>query len=106
MLRRGGTYSQIGYGGTLTIRTVDLLLGEFNVVGNIVGTYNDLAELMELNHQGKVKITAQQFPLEDAANVLHELDAGRVEGRAVLLPPGVRREAISSQPSAVSAGAR
>jgi NAD+-dependent secondary alcohol dehydrogenase Adh1 len=91
MLHRGGTYSQIGYGGTLTMRTVDLLLGEFNILGNIVGTYNDLAELMELNHQSKVRITAQQFPLEDAADVLHELDAGRVEGRAVLLPPGVRQ---------------
>src|SRR5207244_1422228 len=66
MLHRGGTYSQIGYGGTLTVKTVDLLLGEFTIVGNIVGTYNDLAELMELNRQGKVQITAQQFPLEDA----------------------------------------
>jgi len=86
MLHRGGTYSQIGYGGTLTVRTVDLLLGEFTVVGNIVGTYNDLAELMELNHQGKVKITAQQFSLDDAGDVLHELEAGRIEGRAVLVP--------------------
>jgi NAD+-dependent secondary alcohol dehydrogenase Adh1 len=90
MLHRGGTYSQIGYGGTLTVRTVDLLLGEFNIIGNIVGTYNDLAELMELNRQDKVRITAQQFPLEDAAEVLHELDAGRIEGRAVLLPAGAR----------------
>src|SRR5205814_1018938 len=91
MLRRGGTYSQIGYGGTLTIPTVDLLLGEYSILGNIVGTYNDLAELMDLNHQGKVQITAQQYPLEDAADVLHELEAGRVEGRAVLLPSGVRQ---------------
>jgi D-arabinose 1-dehydrogenase-like Zn-dependent alcohol dehydrogenase len=90
MLRRAGTYSQIGYGGTLSVRTVDLLLGEFTVVGNIVGTYNDLAELMELNRQGKVHIAAQQFPLEDAADVLDQLNKGRVEGRAVLLPPGVR----------------
>lgn len=95
MLRRGGTYSQIGYGGTLSLNTVDLLLGEFTVVGNIVGTYTDLAELMELNHQGKVRITAQQFPLEDAADVLHELDAGRIEGRAVLLPGGVSRSSTS-----------
>jgi D-arabinose 1-dehydrogenase-like Zn-dependent alcohol dehydrogenase len=103
MLRRGGTYSQIGYGGTLTIPTVDLLLGEFTIVGNIVGTYNDLAELMELNRQGKVTITAQQYPLEDAADVLRLLDEGRVEGRAVLIPPGVRSAAVSSQRSAVSA---
>jgi D-arabinose 1-dehydrogenase-like Zn-dependent alcohol dehydrogenase len=103
MLSRGGTYSQIGYGGTLTIRTVDLLLGEFNIVGNIVGTYNDLAELMELNRQGKVKITAQQFPLEHAADALRELDAGRVEGRAVLLPPGVRGEVASPRQEAATA---
>jgi len=100
MLRRGGVYAQIGYGGELDMKTVDLLLGEFTVLGNIVGTYNDLAELMELNRQGKVKITAQQFPLEDAADVLAELDAGRVEGRAVLLPPGVRQG-----PSTVTAAA-
>src|SRR3984893_9201726 len=91
MLHRSGTYSQIGYGGSLTVKTVELGLGEYTIVGNIVGSYNDLAELMELNRQGKVQITAQQFPLEDAADVLHELDAGRIEGRAVLLPPGVRQ---------------
>ena len=44
----------------------------------------------QLNRQGKVKITAQQFPLDDAAEVLHELDAGRIEGRAVLLPRQAR----------------
>jgi D-arabinose 1-dehydrogenase-like Zn-dependent alcohol dehydrogenase len=81
---------------------VDLLLGEFTIVGNIVGTYNDLAELMELNRQGKVTITAQQFALQDAADVLRLLNEGRVEGRAVLLPPGVRSATGASQ-SAVAA---
>lgn len=103
MLHRGGTYSQIGYGGTLTIGTVDLLLGEFNLVGNIVGTYNDLAELMELNRLGLVKITAQQFPLEDAGEVLHKLDQGQIEGRAVLLPPGSR---LAGAASATAVAAR
>jgi D-arabinose 1-dehydrogenase-like Zn-dependent alcohol dehydrogenase len=102
MLHRGGTYSIIGYGGSLTVRTVDMVLAEPNILGNIVGTYNDLAELMELNHQGKVQITAQQVPLEDAADVMRQLNEGRVEGRAVLLPPGVRSEAVSRQLSAVS----
>jgi D-arabinose 1-dehydrogenase-like Zn-dependent alcohol dehydrogenase len=102
MLKRGGTYSQIGYGGQLTVRTVDLLLGEFNIVGNIVGTYNDLAELMELNRQGKVRITAQQFPLEDAAEVLHKLDQGQIEGRAVLLPPNARLAGAASAAAVAS----
>ena len=106
MLRRGGTYSQIGYGGTLTLRTVDLLLGEFTIVGNIVGTYNDLAELMELNHQGKVKITAQQFPLEDAADVLHELEAGRIEGRAVLVPATGRTRGVAAEAASLVAASR
>jgi D-arabinose 1-dehydrogenase-like Zn-dependent alcohol dehydrogenase len=101
MLHRGGTYSQIGYGGTLTLRTVDLLLGEFTIIGNLVGTYTDLAELMELNHQGKVKITAQQFPLE-AADVLRALDQGQIEGRAVLLPPGVRQAQTGPAPAAAT----
>ena len=42
------------------MRTVDLLLGEFAVLGHVwlsVVTV-DLAELMELNRQGKVKIIA------------------------------------------------
>ena len=105
MLRRGGTYSQIGYGGTLTIPTVELLLGEFNIVGNIVGTYADLAELMQLAHDGKVRITAQEFPLEDAADVLHELDAGRIEGRAVLLPAS-GAASVSRAPATAGAAVR
>lgn len=103
MLHRGGLYSQIGYGGELSVRTVDLLLGEFSVVGNIVGTYNDLAELMELNHEGKVRITAQQFALENAADVLDELNAGRIEGRAVLLPGGVSQSGTERAAAGVAA---
>jgi D-arabinose 1-dehydrogenase-like Zn-dependent alcohol dehydrogenase len=61
----------------------------------------DLAELMELNHQGKVKITAQQFPLE-AADVLRALDQGQIEGRAVLLPPGVRQAQTGPAPAAAT----
>ncbi|MDQ3808930.1 MAG: NAD(P)-dependent alcohol dehydrogenase [Chloroflexota bacterium] len=106
MLRRGGTYSIIGYGGSVSPRTVDMILGEFSIVGNIVGTYNDLAELMELNRQGKVKITAQEFPLEDAADVLRQLDEGGIEGRAVLLPSGARQASAPRMPAEVGVGGR
>ena len=86
MLRKGGTYSIIGYGGTVAPTTLDMVFRELKVVGNLVGTYNDLAELMELNHQGKVHIASSTFPLADAAEVLHDLDAGKIVGRAVLIP--------------------
>jgi D-arabinose 1-dehydrogenase-like Zn-dependent alcohol dehydrogenase len=86
MLHRGGTYSQIGYGGTLSIRTVDLLLGEYTLLGNIVGTYNDLAELMDLAQAGKVTLHTRAYPLDAATDALADLDAGRVRGRAILVP--------------------
>src|SRR5579864_6114244 len=42
MTREAGSYYVIGYGGTLEIPTLDIISTERNVIGNIVGTYNDL----------------------------------------------------------------
>ena len=60
--------------------------GEKNVVGNIVGTYTDLAELMVLAQAGKVTLHTARYPLSDAVQALHDLDAGKVRGRAILVP--------------------
>lgn len=86
MLRKGGTYSVVGYGGIVAPTALEMISREINVIGNLVGTYNDLAELMELNHQGKVHIAAERFPLADVVDVMHQLDEGKIEGRAVLIP--------------------
>jgi D-arabinose 1-dehydrogenase-like Zn-dependent alcohol dehydrogenase len=83
---RGGTYVVIGYGGVVAPTTLDMIAREINVIGSIVGSYSELVELMELNRQGKVTIRAQRFPLDDAVLAMEELDAGRVVGRAVLVP--------------------
>jgi len=86
MLRKGGTYSIIGYGGTVAPTTLRMIFRELKVVGNLVGTYNDLVELMELAHEGRIHIASQQFPLDSANDVLRDLDAGKIVGRAVLVP--------------------
>ena len=86
MLRRHGTYSIVGYGGSVEPTTLEMISRELAIIGNLVGTYNDLAELMELNHQGKVRIAADRFPLDDVVDVMHHLEEGKVEGRAVLVP--------------------
>lgn len=83
---KGGVYSIIGYGGVVAPTTLDMINREMKIVGNLVGTYNDLAELMELNHQGKIHITSFTFPLSEATTVLHDLDTGKIVGRAVLKP--------------------
>lgn len=86
MLRKGGTYSIIGYGGTVAPTTLNMIFAELKIVGNLVGSYTDLAELMELAQQGRVHITSSTFPLASANDVLHDLDAGKIVGRAVLKP--------------------
>lgn len=81
-----GSYYVIGYGGELRIPTLDIIATERNIVGNIVGTYNDLAELMVLAQTGKVTLHTQKYPLDRAVHALHDLDAGKVRGRAILVP--------------------
>jgi NAD+-dependent secondary alcohol dehydrogenase Adh1 len=86
MTRPGGSYFVIGYGGTLTIPTLDVISTERNIIGNIVGTYNELAELMVLAQAGKVTLHTKTYPLDAAQEALHDLDAGLVRGRAILVP--------------------
>jgi NAD+-dependent secondary alcohol dehydrogenase Adh1 len=81
-----GSYFVIGYGGTLTIPTLDIITTERNIIGNIVGTYNDLAELMVLAQAGKVTLHTRTYPLDAAPDAIADLDAGRVRGRAILVP--------------------
>ena len=82
----GGSYFVIGYGGTVQVPTLDIISTERNIIGNIVGTYNDLAELMALAEGGRVTLHTRTYPLEAAAEAFADLDAGRVRGRAILVP--------------------
>ena len=86
MTAPAGSCFVIGYGGTVTIPTLDIISTERNIVGNIVGTYNELEELMALAQAGKVTLHTRTYPLTAAVDALADLDAGRVRGRAILVP--------------------
>ncbi|MGH3924247.1 MAG: NAD(P)-dependent alcohol dehydrogenase, partial [Pseudonocardiaceae bacterium] len=86
MTARAGSYFVIGYGGQVQIPTLDIISTERNIIGNIVGTYNDLAELMVLAQAGKVTLHTKAYPLDSAVEALDDLDNGRVRGRAILVP--------------------
>ncbi len=86
MTAAAGSYFVIGYGGTLHIPTLDIISTERNIIGNIVGTYNDLVELMALAQAGKVTLHTKVYPLAEATEAIADLDAGRVRGRAILVP--------------------
>lgn len=86
MLGRGGVYSVVGYGGDLKVQTLQLVGMELSIMGNLVGSYRDLVDLMALYYDGKVKIETEKFQLSDAHRALSRLSGGEIMGRAVLAP--------------------
>src|ERR1700735_3920567 len=86
MTAPGGSDFVIGYGGTLTIPTLDIISTERNIIGNIVGTYNELAELMALAQARRGTLPTRAPPRPPPPAALADLDAGRVRGRAILVP--------------------
>ncbi|OYN91971.1 NAD(P)-dependent alcohol dehydrogenase [Parenemella sanctibonifatiensis] len=86
MLRRAGFYYVIGYGENINVATIDVISNEINFIGNLVGTYADLQDLMALAAQGKVTLHTQQYALADFQQAIDDLDAGKVRGRAILIP--------------------
>jgi NAD+-dependent secondary alcohol dehydrogenase Adh1 len=86
MTRRAGSHFVVGYGGRVQVETIDIISTERNVVGNLVGSYNDLAELMVLAAQGRVALHTRTYPLEEVNQAMDDLDAGRLQGRGILVP--------------------
>ena len=86
LLRNRGSHYVVGYGGESRLPTIEIISREINVIGNLVGTYNDLVELMTLTAQGRVKLHTSIYPLDAALDAFHDLDAGRLVGRGILVP--------------------
>ena len=87
LLRPRGSHYVIGYGGTVQLNTIDIISREINVIGNLVGTYNDLVELMALNAAGKVHMRTKEYPLDATIDAMQDLDNGRLAGtRGILVP--------------------
>jgi NAD+-dependent secondary alcohol dehydrogenase Adh1 len=86
---RAGSHFIIGYGGTVEVPTIDIISTERNIIGNLVGTYNDLVELMTLQSQGKVSLQTHTYPLDAVNDAVNDLNNGRIPGgRGILIPEG------------------
>jgi NAD+-dependent secondary alcohol dehydrogenase Adh1 len=88
MVRDGGFYYVIGYGENINIPTIDVISREISFIGNLVGTYADLQELMTLTAQGKVTLHTSTYPLDAINDAMADLDGGRLQGRGILIPAG------------------
>ena len=86
MLRRGGTHFVVGYGGKIEVPTVYLIRNEIAIAGSLVGNYMELVELMELNAQGRVKLHAQEYSLDNINAAIEDFKNRRIVGRAVIVP--------------------
>jgi len=88
MVRDGGFYYVIGYGENINIPTIDVISREISFIGNLVGTYTDLEELMTLTAQGQVSLHTTTYPLDAINDAMADLDGGRLQGRGILVPAG------------------
>jgi NAD+-dependent secondary alcohol dehydrogenase Adh1 len=86
MVQDGGFYYVIGYGENINIPTIDVISREISFIGNLVGSYNDLQELMTLTAQGKVSLHTSTYPLEAINDAMADLHGGRLRGRGILIP--------------------
>ena len=89
MIEDGGFYYVIGYGQNIDIPTIDVISREISFIGNLVGTYVDLQDLMTLTAQGKVTLHTSTYPLDAINDAMADLDGGRLQGRGILVPAGV-----------------
>jgi NAD+-dependent secondary alcohol dehydrogenase Adh1 len=86
MLVRGGTYAIVGFGGMVTVPSAAMVGGEITIVGNLVGSWIDLWEVLQLHARGRIMLKTETHPLEAVNDVLAMLREGEITGRAVLIP--------------------
>jgi NAD+-dependent secondary alcohol dehydrogenase Adh1 len=86
MIQDGGFYYVIGYGENVNVPTIDIISREISFIGNLVGTYTDLQDLMTLTAQGKVTLHTSTYPLDAINDAMAELAGARLQGRGRLIP--------------------
>jgi NAD+-dependent secondary alcohol dehydrogenase Adh1 len=86
MLAKQGTYSMIGFGGVITAPSAALVGQEQSLVANLVGSWTDLWEVIQMHAAGRITLKTETHPLDEVNEVLGRLREGDITGRAVLLP--------------------
>lgn len=61
---------------------------EKRLVGSVIGSRQQMRDVLSLAAAGKVRARCEAFPLGDAAAILTRLKSGEVRARAVLVPEG------------------
>jgi len=77
----------IGYSfDRVEIDPLSLVVPEQRILTSVGNRRSELVEALELGAAGRLTTTVTTAPLKDVTDVLDDLRAGRVVGRAVLIP--------------------
>jgi alcohol dehydrogenase, propanol-preferring len=87
-LRRGGRLVLVALpaSGTLSIPVFDTVLNGTSVIGSIVGTRADLAEVFDLHAAGRTRVIYETRPLAAVNEAIAEVLRGKAKARLVLEP--------------------
>jgi propanol-preferring alcohol dehydrogenase len=87
-LRRGGRLVLVALpaSGTLSIPVFDTVLNGTSVIGSIVGTRADLADVFALHEAGRTRVIYEARPLEWINTAIQDVLQGQAPGRIVLTP--------------------
>lgn len=85
-LRRGGRLVCVGIpaGGVLPVPIFEAVIKGISVIGSIVGTRKDLAEVFALHAAGRTTVTAEPRKLEDVNEAFEEILGNRIPARLVI----------------------
>lgn len=95
-LKRGGRLVCVALpaDGTMVIPIFDTVLKGISIIGSIVGTRQDLAEVFALHAAGRTRVVSVRRALADVNAAMADVLAGRVPARIVLELPTVERESL------------
>ncbi|MFJ7300772.1 zinc-dependent alcohol dehydrogenase [Streptomyces sp. NPDC099088] len=84
-LRRGGKLVMVALPahGTIPVPIFDTVLNGTSVIGSIVGTRQDLAEVFDLHAAGRTRVIRESRPLASVNDSMEDVLAGRVAARIV-----------------------
>jgi len=87
-LRRGGRLVLVALpaSGSLSIPVFDTVLNGTSVIGSIVGTRADLAEVFGLHAAGRTRVIYETRPLAGVNEAIAEVLQGKARARLVLEP--------------------
>nr|WP_026118110.1 zinc-dependent alcohol dehydrogenase [Nocardiopsis salina] len=84
-LRRGGRLVLVALppDGRIELPVFDMVLGGKSVIGSIVGTREDLAEVFRLHRRGQTRVIRETRRLEDVNTCFEDVLGGKVSARLV-----------------------